>query len=144
MKTMSAARRRSLPRDWVKHAGGCHCGRVKFEVTAPAEIEAAECNCSICSKSGYLHLIVPKTRFKLVQGSEFLTTYTFNTGVARHLFCSICGIKSFYVPRSNPDGFSVNVRCLEPQTITNIKISQFDGRNWEQHAAELAHRSRDR
>jgi len=144
MKTMSAARRRSVPGDWVKHAGGCHCGRVKFEVMAPAEIEATECNCSICSKSGYLHLIVPKTRFKLVRGSEFLTTYTFNTGVARHLFCTICGIKSFYVPRSKPDGFSVNVHCLEPQTITNIKITQFDGVNWEQHAADLAHRSRDR
>jgi len=143
MKAMSAARRRSVPGDWVKHAGGCHCGRVKFEVMAPAEIEATECNCSICSKSGYLHLIVPKTRFKLVQGSAFLTTYAFNTGVARHLFCAICGIKSFYVPRSNPDGISVNARCLDRRTIAKIRITQFDGRNWEQHAAELAHYSRD-
>ena len=132
-----------MPRDWVKHVGGCHCGRVRFEVLAPAEIEATECNCSICSKSGYLHLTVPTSRFALLQGAEVLSTYTFNTGVAQHLFCQVCGIKSFYVPRSNPDGFSVNVRCLEPRTITNIKITQFDGLNWEQHAAELAHRSRD-
>jgi len=132
-----------LPGDRVKHKGGCHCGAVKFEVDAPAEIEAQECNCSICHKSAYLHLIVPKSRFKLTEGAEFLTAYTFNTGVARHLFCKICGIKSFYVPRSNPDGYSVNVRCLEPQTIANIKITQFDGQNWEKHAAALAHYSSD-
>ena len=142
MKTMSAARRRSLPRNLIKHTGGCHCGRVKFEVTAPAEMQVTECNCSICSKSGYLHLVVPKTRFKLVQGSEFLTTYTFNTGVARHLFCSICGIKSFYVPRSNPDGFSVNVRCLDEGSFGEVRITDFDGRNWEAHGSKLAELSR--
>jgi hypothetical protein len=122
----------------VKHSGGCHCGRVRFEVEAPAEIEALECNCSICSKGGILHLIVPKTRFVLLQGSEHLTTYTFNTGTAKHLFCKVCGIKSFYVPRSNPDGYSVNVRCLEADTITKITVRPFDGKNWEEHAAELA------
>lgn len=127
----------------IQHTGGCHCGRVKFTVEAPAEIEATECNCSICGKTGYLHLIVPQSRFKLVQGSEFLTTYTFNTGVARHLFCKVCGIKSFYVPRSNPDGYSVNVRCLDPGTIQKLRIEPFDGQNWELHAAELARHSRD-
>jgi hypothetical protein len=127
----------------VRHIGGCHCGRVKFAAEAPAEIEATQCNCSICGKSGYLHLIVPKSRFQLIQGSEFLTTYTFNTGVAKHLFCKVCGIKSFYVPRSNPNGYSINVRCLDPSTILNIKTSQFDGQNWQQHAAELAHHSDD-
>ena len=126
----------------IRHTGGCHCGRLKFTVQAPADIEAHECNCSICSKSGYLHLIVARSRFRLIQGAEFLTAYTFNTGVAQHLFCKVCGIKSFYVPRSNPGGFSVNVRCLEAQTITKIKITKFDGLNWEQHAAELAHHSR--
>jgi hypothetical protein len=124
--------------DWVKHSGGCHCGRVKFEVLAPAEIEGTECNCSICGKSGYLHLIVPKLRFTLLQGTEDLTAYTFNTGIARHLFCRVCGIKSFYVPRSHPDGISVNVRCLDPQTISKIHITPFDGLHWEQHADELA------
>jgi hypothetical protein len=125
----------------IKHVGGCHCGRVKFVVTAPADIEAIECNCSICSKSGFLHLIIPESRFKLLHGSEALITYTFNTGIAQHLFCQICGIKSFYVPRSNPNGYSVNVRCLEPGTVRQIKINQFDGRHWEEHARELTHLS---
>jgi hypothetical protein len=124
--------------DLVKHAGGCHCGRVKFAVQAPADIEAIECNCSICSTSGFLHLIVPKSRFVLIQGQEALTTYTFNTGVAKHLFCKVCGVKSFYVPRSNPDGYSVNVRCLESGNISNITVKPFDGQNWERHAGELA------
>jgi hypothetical protein len=121
----------------VKHSGGCHCGRVRFEVEAPAAIEAVECNCSICSKSGFLHLIVPKSRFTLIQGSESLSTYTFNTGIAKHLFCKTCGVKSFYVPRSHPDGYSVNVRCLEAATIERITLVAFDGKNWEDHAAEL-------
>lgn len=121
----------------IKHTGGCHCGRVKFEVLAPAEIDATECNCSICGKSGYLHLIVSQAQFKLLRGTEALTTYTFNTGIARHRFCRVCGIKSFYVPRSHPDGISVNVRCLDPQTITKIDVTPFDGRRWELHADEL-------
>jgi len=115
----------------ITHAGGCHCGRVRFEVRAPAEIRVSECNCSICSKSGYLHLVVPAERFNLLSGREFLTTYTFNTGKAKHLFCSICGVKSFYVPRSHPDGFSVNARCLDPGTVTAMAVVPFDGRNWE-------------
>ena len=120
-----------MPGDWVKHVGGCHCGRVRFEVLAPAEIEATECNCSICSKSGYLHLTVPESRFALLQGAEVLSTYTFNTGTAKHLFCSICGIKSFYVPRSHPDGFSVNARCIDSNTIKRLDIHEFNGREWE-------------
>ena len=127
----------------AKHLGGCHCGRVKFEVEAPARIEATECNCSICGKSGYLHLIVPKSRFTLIRGAEFLSSYTFNTGVAKHLFCNICGIKSFYVPRSNPDGYSVNVRCLGAETISQIIVTPFDGMHWEQAAARLEHLSKE-
>ena len=121
----------------ARHIGACHCGRVRFEIEAPAEIEAVECNCSICSKAGYLHLIVPKSRFKLLGGARALTAYTFNTGVARHLFCKVCGIKSFYVPRSNPDGYSVNVRCLEGKTVRRLKVRQFDGRHLEDHASDL-------
>lgn len=120
------------------HRGGCHCGRVRFEVDAPAVIEATTCNCSICSQTAYLHLIVPASRFRLIQGADSLETYTFNTGTARHHFCRVCGIKSFYVPRSNPDGFSVNVRCLDPATIDAVHVTHFDGRNWELHAGELA------
>jgi centromere protein V len=115
----------------VIHRGGCHCGRVRFEVDAPARLKVAGCNCSICSKSGFLHLIVPRSRFRLLQGEDELTTYTFNTGVAKHLFCSTCGVKSFYVPRSHPDGYSVNVRCLDPGTVESMEVDAFDGREWE-------------
>ena len=125
------------------HSGGCHCGRVKFQVEAPAEIEAIECNCSICSKTGFLHLIVPKSRFVLLQGSEYLLSYAFNTGVAKHLFCKVCGVKSFYVPRSNPDGYSVNVRCLEGATIGRITIAAFDGKHWDENGEQLAHLSKE-
>ena len=118
--------------DMVMHRGGCHCGRVRFEVLAPAKLQLSECNCSICSKAGYLHLIVPADRFKLLSGSDVLTTYTFNTHTAKHLFCSICGVKSFYVPRSHPGGFSVNARCLDPATVAEVSIRQFDGQHWEQ------------
>jgi len=115
----------------IVHRGGCHCGRVRFEVEAPRRLPVLECNCSICARSGYLHLIVPKSRFRLLQGDDALTTYTFNTGVAKHLFCSTCGIKSFYVPRSHPDGYSVNARCLDPGTVEAIDVEPFDGREWE-------------
>jgi hypothetical protein len=113
------------------HRGGCHCGRVRFEVTAPARLAVMECNCSMCAKFGYLHLIVPKSRFRLLQGEEFLANYTFNTGTAKHLFCSVCGVKSFYVPRSHPDGYSVNARCLDEGTVEAIDVEPFDGREWE-------------
>lgn len=127
--------------DKVTHRGGCHCGAVRFEVRAPARLTVQRCNCSMCSKTAYLHLIVPAADFRLLSGEEALTTYTFNTGVARHRFCRTCGIKSFYVPRSNPDGFSVNLRCLDPGTVTDVSFEDFDGRNWEQHGAALAHLS---
>ncbi len=116
----------------VHHTGGCHCGRVRFEVIAPSDLEVSECNCSICSKSGYLHLTVPKSRFRLLSGEEQLTSYQFNTGTARHLFCSVCGVKSFYVPRSHPEGFSVNVRCLDAGTVRSVRVTPFDGRRWEE------------
>ncbi|MFP6734045.1 MAG: GFA family protein [Rhodospirillales bacterium] len=115
----------------ITHQGGCHCGKVRFEVTAPKELKVTECNCSICRMSGYLHLIVKKDQFRLLQGTDILTTYTFNTGTAQHLFCSACGVKSFYVPRSHPDGYSINARCLDAGTISNMVITSFDGQNWE-------------
>jgi hypothetical protein len=117
----------------ITHRGGCHCGRVRFEVLAPAHLQLEECNCSMCSRTGYLHLIVSSDRFRLLSGQEALTTYTFNTGTAKHLFCSVCGIKSFYVPRSHPDGFSVNARCLDMNTVTGTSVRAVDGRNWEAH-----------
>ena len=120
----------------VTHAGGCHCGRVRFEVQAPAELHVSECDCSICGKSGYLHLIVPAERFKLIQGREALSTYTFNTQVAKHHFCASCGIKSFYIPRSHPDGISVNARCIDSATVASMAISPFNGKEWEKGRAE--------
>lgn len=123
------------------YKGGCHCGAVKFEVETTHITEVHECNCSICSKSGYLHLIIPKSVFHLVSGKDNLNEYTFNSGIAKHLFCRTCGVKSFYIPRSNPDGISVNVRCLEPLP-DSFEIVPFDGLNWEQHAGKLSHLSR--
>lgn len=122
--------------EYVVHRGGCHCGAVTFIVEAPAALEVTECNCSICAMTGFLHLIVPASRFRVVTGEEALTSYSFNTGVARHLFCRFCGVKSFYVPRSNPDGFSVNVRCLTPGTMLSVHVSAFDGRTWALEQAE--------
>jgi hypothetical protein len=118
------------------HRGGCHCGRVRFEVEGPANIKVSECNCSICGKSGFLGMSVPKDRFRLLQGEDCLTTYSFGTGVARHTFCKHCGIKSFYQPRSHPDGINVNVRCLDPETIESTEVTSFDGQHWEEHYPE--------
>jgi hypothetical protein len=128
--------------DKVIHQGGCHCRAVRFEVRAPARITVQHCNCSMCSLTGYMHLIVAAEDFSLLAGAAQLQTYTFNTGVAKHLFCTVCGVKSFYVPRSNPDGFSVNLRCLDPGTVEQVTVEDFDGRDWEAHGAALAHLSR--
>lgn len=119
------------------YKGGCHCGAVQYEVEAPEALEVTECNCSICSKSGYLHLIVAKSKFRLLSGENNLETYTFDTHEAKHLFCKTCGIKSFYIPRSHPNGVSVNVRCLEGDAIKSVKIEPFDGRNWEANIDKL-------
>lgn len=127
--------------DWVTHRGRCHCGAVRFEVDALARIAAIECNCSICRMTAFLHLIVPTTRFRLTRGEEMLSEYTFNSGVARHRFCRACGIKSFYVPRSNPDGIDVNVRCLDAGTIEGIDISPFDDNDRDAATAAIAHLS---
>jgi hypothetical protein len=126
----------------VTHRGGCHCGAVAFEVQAPARVTVSDCNCSICRMSGYLHLIVPQERLRLLRGAEALTTYSFNTGTARHLFCRHCGVKSFYVPRSNPDGYSVNLRCLHATTLEHVVIEPFDDNDRDSAEARLKHLSR--
>jgi hypothetical protein len=104
---------------------------VRFEALAPARIEVSDCNCSICSKSGYLHLVVRAEHFKLLSGDDVLTRYEFNTRTAKHLLCSVCGVKSFYVPRSHPDGFSVNARCIDSGTIEAMIVTAANGREWE-------------
>ena len=124
----------------VRHAGGCHCGRVRFEVEAPARLEVLDCNCSMCSRSGYLHLIVDAAAFRLLSGADDLVEYSFGTGIAKHRFCRHCGVKSFYVPRSHPDGYSVNARCLDPSVVASMPIRPYDGRNWETAREELGAR----
>jgi len=111
--------------------GGCHCGRVRFKVTADLD-RVTYCNCSMCSKKGFLHLIVPPEQFELLSGKDDLATYTFNTGVAKHTFCKTCGIHPFYTPRSDPDKVDVNVRCLDDVDVSGLTISTFDGRHWEE------------
>ena len=133
-KKTTAKRKAAL----VTHKGGCHCGAVMFEVDTPAAVELVDCNCTICHRTGYLHLIVAKKNFRLLRGDKVLTTYAFNTGAAQHLFCSVCGIKSFYVPRSHPDGYSVNFRCLNAAEFASVVTTEFDGSHWEQNADNLA------
>ncbi|MEX1994305.1 MAG: GFA family protein [Steroidobacteraceae bacterium] len=110
---------------------------MRYEVSAPSDLELLDCNCSMCRRSGYLHLIVNQKQFKLVSGAANLVEYQFGTGTARHLFCRDCGVKSFYIPRSHPDGYSINARCLDPATNVSTRITPYDGRNWESARADL-------
>ena len=120
------------------HRGSCHCGRVVFEVEADlADERILSCNCSICRRKGYLHLIVEPERFTLVEGAEALREYRFNTGQAVHRFCDRCGIHPFYTPRSHPDKVSVNVRCLEEVDPAEVEIEAFDGANWEENVEDI-------
>ena len=123
----------------VVHRGGCHCGRVRFELDAPARPDVLDCTCSICRMTGFLHLIVPASRFRLLSGADELVEYTFNTGAAKHRFCGHCGIKSFYVPRSHPHGFSVNARCLDDVELATLNVIPFDDRNRTAAMAAIAH-----
>jgi len=117
--------------------GGCHCGRVRFRVRT-SELRAIDCNCSICTKKGFLHLIVKKEAFELLSGEADLTTYTFNTGVAKHTFCRVCGIHAFYTPRSHPDGVDVNIRCLDGAAWQAFTIEPFDGSRWEENIEKIS------
>ena len=120
------------------YKGGCHCGRIRFEVDADlGAAEIIDCNCSICTKKGFLHLIVAPEDFRLVRGEDALVEYRFNTGQAVHKFCEACGIHPFYTPRSHPDDVDVNMRCLEDVDIDKLRVSPFDGRNWESNVNEI-------
>ena len=125
----------------VWRSGGCHCGGVRFEAALSPPVEAQTCSCTICSKTGFIHMIVPQSRFRITRGEGTLVQYVFNSGVAKHLFCPVCGVKAFYRPRSNPDGWSVNARCLDEAIPLNL--TEFDGANWEANAASLAHLSHE-
>ncbi|GAB5541148.1 MAG: GFA family protein [Sandaracinaceae bacterium] len=111
--------------------GGCHCGAVRLRVVARA-LEALDCNCSICFKKGFLHLIVPREDFTLLTDEAALAEYRFGTRTARHLFCRRCGVHPFYIPRSHPDRVDVNVRCLEPPALDRFTVVPFDGLRWEE------------
>ncbi|HVP29709.1 MAG TPA: GFA family protein [Myxococcota bacterium] len=117
-----------------EYSGGCHCGRVRFVVRGDLA-RATQCNCSICAKKGFIHLIVPPEDFDLLAGRSDLTSYRFHTGVAEHLFCAVCGMHPFYVPRSDPDKIDVNVRCLDDVDLSQLRPERFDGQNWEQAMA---------
>ena len=121
----------------MKIEGGCHCGAVRFEAEVPRRVEILDCNCSICAKTGFRHLIVPHGDFRLLSDREALTGYRFGTGAAVHLFCSTCGVKSFYQPRSHPDSWSLNLNALDDISGLEISVRAFDGRNWEEAASRL-------
>ena len=122
----------------IRVSGGCHCKAVRFEADLPEAVEVLDCNCSICAATGFLHVVVPHACFHLLSGEQALTSYRFGTGAAEHLFCSICGIKSFYQPRSHPQAWSVNLNALDDATGLVVAIRPFDGRNWDQARASLA------
>jgi hypothetical protein len=113
------------------YQGGCHCGRVRFEVTAQID-EAIEC------KKGFLHLLVEPKQFRLLTPQDAVAVYQFNTRTAKHYFCSTCGVCSYYLPRSHPDKIDVNVRCLEGITLEELTIVPFNGREWEKSRHTLA------
>ena len=122
--------------DAATHEGGCHCGAIRFRVRVESH-EALDCNCSICTKKGFLHLIVPGDHFELLSGEDALACYTFNTRIARHTFCRVCGVHPFYTPRSHPDGVDVNVRCLDGDGRARFVIRPFDGARWEDSVASI-------
>mmetsp|Transcript_30491 Transcript_30491/g.42063 ORF Transcript_30491/g.42063 Transcript_30491/m.42063 type:complete len:136 (+) Transcript_30491:130-537(+) len=115
----------------VEHHGGCHCGHVRFVAKANDNLKAYKCNCSICKMKANVHFVVPKDQFRIVKGEDELTEYRFNTKQARHLFCKHCGVQSFYVPRSNPDGYGITLGCVDEGTIKSVEIVEYDGVNWE-------------
>lgn len=117
--------------------GGCHCGAVSFRIALPDTVEVLRCNCSICRKSGFAHLTVHHDQFTLLSGQSNLVEYRFNTGQARHLFCGVCGVKSFYQPRSHPEAWSVNLACVELPDVIEVHWQDFDGRNWEQNVVDI-------
>ncbi len=121
--------------------GRCHCGAVTWKALTDDVVTIHECNCSICQMVGFQHLIVPSVDFSLLSGKENLSLYTFNTGIAKHYFCTTCGVKSFYIPRSNPDGISLNLRCMDTDQFEKITYEPLDGQNWEENAGKLAHLS---
>ena len=126
-----------MNKNMVTHLGSCHCKQIQFEVIGEKNVKVLDCSCSVCSILNYKHYIIDKSQFKLLKGKKYLSTYTFNTNVAKHLFCKNCGIKSFYIPRSHPDSISVNLNCIHSKTINNVKIIKFDGKHWKKNINKI-------
>jgi len=126
-----------MNKNMVTHLGSCHCKQIQFEVKGEDNIKVLDCSCSICSIINYKHYVVSKSQFKLIKGKNHLTTYKFNTKLAKHLFCKKCGIKSFYIPRSHPNSISVNLNCINSNTINKVKVIKFDGKNWEKNISKI-------
>ncbi|KAG7377198.1 hypothetical protein PHYPSEUDO_012031 [Phytophthora pseudosyringae] len=129
----------------VVHHGSCHCKTVQFEFDGPSDLVQTKCNCSICTMKQNAHAVVPRSRFRLLQGEDALTLYTFNTHQAQHLFCKKCGVQAFYIPRSNPDGYAITVACVDPATVTSVSTKIFDGQDWEKsfEASNMASYSKE-
>tara|TARA_Y100001960_G_scaffold15377_1_gene13940 strand:+ start:760 stop:1155 length:396 start_codon:yes stop_codon:yes gene_type:complete len=126
-----------MNKNMVTHLGSCHCKLIQFEVIGEKNVKVLDCSCSICSILNYKHYIIDKSQFKLLKGKKYLSTYTFNTNVAKHLFCKNCGIKSFYIPRSHPDSISVNLNCIYSKTINKVKVIKFDGKHWKKNINKI-------
>ena len=126
-----------MNKNMVTHLGSCHCKQIQFKVIGEDNIKILDCTCSICSIVNYKHYIVDNSQFKLIKGKKYLSTYTFNTNAAKHMFCKNCGIKSFYIPRSHPDSISVNLNCIHSNTINKVKIIKFDGKHWKKNINKI-------
>lgn len=125
--------------DTMPYEGACHCGALQFRLNTRPPSALLRCNCSICELEDFLHWIMPLSHFEWISGEA--NTYRFGSGVARHTFCPTCGVKPFYFPRSNPDGVSVNARCVPGLNWRALPVDEFDGQHWEQNAATLSHLS---
>lgn len=117
----------------MKYTGGCHCGEVQYEVELGEIKELLSCNCSICSKSGWLLLFAPDSNFKLLKGEKFLTDYQFGKKNIHHLFCSKCGVRSFSLganPSTGEKMRAINARCLNDFNIEAYPLRKVDGKNF--------------
>jgi hypothetical protein len=131
--TGSRSKRSSASSEDAVHAGGCHCGFVSFAVQAHPRY-ALICDCSICTMKGYVHWVVPRSRFRLLSPADEtqLPVYRFGTRAAAHYFCPVCGVSAFYVPRSDPDKIDVNLRCVADIDLAALPVEEFAGRSWEE------------
>ena len=119
-----------------EYIGGCHCGEIKFSFHSEESVQIWKCNCSICEMLDYDHLFIKHDLLKIISGRELIQEYVFKTETAKHLFCKLCGIKSFYQPRSHPDVFSVNLKCVDnPPKVR--EVVQFDGLNFEESIKKI-------